>query len=263
MNRNVQALLVLILLGVAKLPLEEAATRYLRATKLLSAPLNLDTREKLSQMSFAAALGGARSLIATITYLRAYHEWENVNWAKVDSLFQLTTSLQPRYANYWEEASWHMAYNAASNYLHNEKIDPLVRGRLYQEYVQRGITILKDGMRYLPDDARLWNSLAEIYERRSHEPKLAAEAYLEVYRLTKNDRYARFAAYQYALTADPALWRKAYDLLRASYAKKQVTPSLLENMKTLEQRLNIPFPQRIHDPRKPMEISPIEQGPVR
>lgn len=263
MKRKLQALIVLLLLGAVRLPVEQHVTQYYRTSGLLSAPLGLGLRENLSQMGFAASLGGLRSLVATITYLRAYREWENVNWAKVDSLMQLTTSLQPRFQNYWDEASWHMAYNAASAYLYDEKIEPMVRGKLYEEHVQRGIAILKEGLRYLPDEARLWNSLAEIYERRSHEPRLAAEAYLEVYRLTKNDRYARFAAYQYAQTADAGLWRKAYDILRASYAKKLITPSLIENMKTLEQKLDIPFPQRIHDPRKPMEISPIDQGPIR
>ncbi|MES2598119.1 MAG: hypothetical protein V4662_22485 [Verrucomicrobiota bacterium] len=263
MKRKLQALIVLLLLGAVRLPVEQFVTQYYRTTGLLSAPLSLGLRENLSQMGFAASLGGLRSLVATITYLRAYREWENVNWAKVDSLMQLTTSLQPRFQNYWDEASWHMAYNAASSYLYDEKIEPMVRGKLYEEHVQRGINILKEGLRYLPDEIRLWNSLAEIYERRSHEPKLAAEAYLEVYRLSRNDRYARFAAYQYAQTADPLLWRKAYDLLRASYEKKQRTPSLIENLKTLEQRLNIPYPQRIPDSNKPMEISPIEQGPVR
>jgi cytochrome c-type biogenesis protein CcmH/NrfG len=187
-----------------------------------------------------------------------------VNWGKVDSLLQLTTSLQPTYTNYWDEASWHMAYNAASYYLYDEKLEPFVRGKLYEEHVQRGITILKDGLRYLPQDVRLWNSLAEIYERRSHEPRLAAAAYLEVHRLTKNNRYARFAAYQYAQTADPELWKKAYDLLREAYqTKSQRTPSLIENLKTLEERLKIPMMQRIPDQRKPMEISPMDQGPVR
>ena len=264
MKRHLQALAVLLLLGAVKLPLEEAVTQRFRAAGLLSTPLSLGLRENLSQMGFAASHGGLRSLVATITYLQAYHAWENVNWGRVDSLFQLTTSLQPRYTNYWDEASWHMAYNAASYYLQEENTEPFVRGKLAEEHVKRGIAILKEGLRYLPDDARLWHSLAEIYERRSHEPRRAAEAYLQVFRLTGNNRYVRFAAYQYAETADPILWKKAYDYLRSSYEKKsQRTPSLLDTLKKLEDRLNIPVMQRIPDQRKPMEIAPTELGPVK
>lgn len=264
MKRLLQALAVLLILGVAKLPLEQAATHQFRAAGLLSAPLELGMRENLSQMGFAAALGGLRSLVATITYLQAYHEWENVNWAKVDSLLQLTTSLQPGYSNYWDDASWQMAYNAASYYLYDEKLQPMVRGRLYEEHVRRGIAILKEGLRHLPEDVRLWNSLAEIYERRSHEPELAAEAYLQVHRISGNNRYRRFAAYQYAQSAKPELWRRAYDMLRESYQDvRQRTPSLIDTLKTLEERLNIPTMQRIPDARRPMEIPAADQGPVR
>ena len=264
MKRFYQALAVLLLLGIAKMPLEQSATRQFRAAGLLSEPMDLGMRENLSQMGFAAALGGLRSLVATITYLQAYHEWENVNWAKVDSLLQLTTSLQPGYANYWDDASWQMAYNAASFYLYDEKLQPMVRGRLYEEHVRRGIAILKDGLRHLPDDARLWNSLAEIYERRSHEPELAAQAYLEVFRISRNSRYRRFAAYQYAQSTKPEFWRKAYDLLHEAYQDpRQRTPSLIDTLKTLEDRLGIPTMKRIPDARRSMEIAPTELGPIR
>lgn len=263
MKRRLQALAVLLILGGVKLPLEESATQQLRAAKLLSTPIDLSVRESVGQMSFAAALGGLRSLIASITYLRAYHEWENINWGKVDSLFQITTRLQPRYQNYWDEAAWHMAYNAASSYLYNDKIEPMVRGKLYEQHVQRGIDILNEGLRFLPDDARLWNALAEIYERRVHDPKKAAECYLQVHRISHNDRYARFAGYQYAQTSDPELWKKAYALLKTGYDKKQRTPSLIDQLKNLEEKLNIPLMQRIPDKRPALEHQQGLIGPTQ
>ena len=253
MKRHLQALVVLLLLGSVKLPLEEWVTQQLRAAKLLSKPIDLGIRESVGQMSFAAALGGLRSLIASITYLRAYRAWENIEWAKVDSLFQITTRLQPRYQNYWDEASWHMAYNAASSYLYNEDIEPKVRGKFYADYIQRGIDILNEGLRFLPDDARLWNALAEIYDRRVHDPKKAAECYLEVHRISHNDRYARFAGYQYAQTSDPELWQKAYTLLKTAYDKKQRQPSVIEQIKNLEGKLKLPLMQRIPEKRQALE----------
>jgi cytochrome c-type biogenesis protein CcmH/NrfG len=187
-----------------------------------------------------------------------------VNWAKVDSLLQLTTSLQPTYSNYWDDASWQMAYNAASYYLYDEKLQPQVRSKLYDEHVRRGIAILKEGLRHLPDDARLWNSLAEIYERRSHEPELAAAAYLQVHRISKNNRYWRFAAYQYAQTQNPELWRKAHDMLREAYQNpKQRTPSLIDTLKTLEEKLHIPAMQRIPDARPHLPPSRVEVRPAQ
>lgn len=245
MKRRLQALAVLLLLGFAKLPLEEYTTRTLRAAHLLTPPLDLGLRENFSQASFAAALGGLRSLIASITYLQAYEAWTNVNWGKVDSLFQLTTSLQPRYDNYWDEAAWHMAYNAASNYLNNQKLNSAVRGKLYHDHIQRGVDILQQGLKVLPNSSRLWNTLGEVYERRVIDPTKAAECYLQVLRITGNKRYARLAGYQYAETQDPALWKQAYDLLMDSYRLNQKTPTLIVKLKQLEKQLNIPADQRI------------------
>ncbi len=262
-KRHWQALAVFLCLGAVKLPVEEAATQHLRAAKLLTAPVSLGLRESLGQMSFAASLGGLRSLVASVTYLRAYREWENINWAKVDSLFQLTTRLQPMYANYWDEAAWHMAYNAASSYLYNEEINPMLRGQLYEQHVQRGVSILLEGLRFLPDDARLWTALAEIYDQRLHDPKKAATCYLQVYRISRNPRYARFAGYQFAQASDPDSWKKAYDLLKPAYDQKQRQPSLIEHLKNLEEKLHIPLMQRIPDARQVLENPPNMIGPHR
>jgi len=263
MKRQLQALTVFLLLGAVKLPVEEAATAHLRVAKLLSKPIALSLRENLGQMSFAAALGGLRSLVASMTYLRAYREWENINWGKVDSLFQLTTRLQPTYSNYWDEASWHMAYNAASSYLYNEELNHMVRGKLFEQHIQRGIDILNEGLVYLPNDARLWSALAEIYERRVHNPQKAAECYLQVHRISHNDRYARFAGYQYAQAPNRDSWQKAYALLKVAYDKKQRLPSVIEQLKNLEEKLNIPLMKRIPEARPAMENRPGMVGPMQ
>lgn len=265
MKRKLQAIAALLLLGIIKLPVDRAATQYLQRAQLLTPPVDLGMRESFGQMGFAAALGGLRSLVASITYLQAYEEWKNVHWAKVDSLFQLTTRLQPRYAKYWDEASWQMAYNAASSYLYDEELEPALRGKLYRDHIQRGIDILKEGLRALPDDPKLWTSLAEIYERRVHDAHKAAECYLQAFRVTKNPRLARFAGYQYSQAADPLLWKKGYDILKVIYDKdkNQRLPSVINELKSLEERLKIPAEQRIPDAAIPLPNHQDTMGPNR
>lgn len=261
MKRKLQALLVILLLGIVKLPVEEAATSYLRQHRLLSPPPDMGVRDSIGQMGFAASLGGLRSLVASILYLQAYDAWTNIDWAKVDSLFQLITSLQPRFDRYWDEAAWHMAYNAASSYLNNQKLNSAIRGKLYHDHIQRGLDILHQGIRFNPDSPRLWNTLAETYERRVHDPKKAAESYLEVQRIMKNTRYGRLAGYQYAQTSDPELWKKGYDLLKASYDRGQRQPSLINTIKQLENQLKLPANQRISEASVPMQIQRDLNGP--
>ncbi|MEI6537295.1 MAG: hypothetical protein WCN98_18275, partial [Verrucomicrobiaceae bacterium] len=116
MNRKLAAFALLAAAGMAKLPLEQRLSDDLHAKSLLEDPVGVDMRESLGQMGFAASLGGLRSLVASITYLQAYSAFEDVDWGKVDSLMTMTTRLQPREPTYWDEASWHQAWNAASHY---------------------------------------------------------------------------------------------------------------------------------------------------
>lgn len=263
MKRILQAIAVVIVMGIVKLPLEDAGNQRLREKHLLNAPMDVGLLDSVGQMGFTAALGGLRSLVATVTYMQAYVEWEKVNWGKVDQLFQLTTRLQPRYARYWEEASWQMAYNAASSYLHNKELNAAVRGRLYHDHIQRGIDILEEGLRILPDEPRLWNSLAEIYQYRKYDYVKAAVCYEQVFRITKNQRYERFRAYMLAQTSDETAWRQAYEILKRTYENKRREPSVIDVLKSLEERLKIPSAQRIPEGTPQMQNRQGEVGPGR
>lgn len=240
MKNKLLAIAVLLILGAAKLPLEDRVTQALRQQDLLSQPLDLSLRESAGQMGFAAALGGLRSLVASITYLQAYVEFENVNWAKVDSLFQLTTRLQPHTTAYWDEASWHMAYNAATSYLLNKNMTNAVRGKLFQESVHRGIQILEEGLKFMPENPRLWTRLGDIYSRRTYEPLKAGECYLKGFQYGALPVYERLGAYEFAKTENPAALQRALNILQNAYDKNIRTPGVMTNLKTVREKLKMP-----------------------
>lgn len=258
MKRKLLAIAVLAVFGLAKLPVEELATQSMRSHGLLSKPIDLSLRENLGQMGFAASLGGLRSLVASITYLQAYTAFENVDWAKVDGLFQLTTRLQPGYGRYWEEASWHMAYNAASSYLFDKKIRPAIRHQLARDHVQRGIEILNEGLRFSPNEPHLWVELGSIYARRglniiteqweTMDAKKAGECYLRGFKNGALPVYERLGAYQLLKAGDMESTRTAYDILKRNYDHSTRTPGLIHNLKLAEARLDIPEAQRVADP---------------
>ena len=257
MKRKLLALAVLVAFGLVKLPLERSATQSLRTSRLLSKPIDLSLRENLGQMGFAASLGGLRSLVASITYLQAYTAFENVDWAKVDGLFQLTTRLQPGYGKYWVEASWHMAYNAASSYLFDKKIRPAIRHQLARDHVRRGIDILEEGLRFSADDPGLWVELGNIYARRglniiteqweTMDAKKAGECYLRGFKNGALPVYERFGAYELLQADDIESTRTAYDILKRNYDHSTRTPGLIHNLKVAEEKLDIPAAQRIPD----------------
>jgi hypothetical protein len=250
-RRLVLAAAVLAGFGVAKLPLERMASAKLQQAGMQAPFVEVGLWENLGQMGFAAALGGLRALVAGVTYMRAYMAFEEVEWAQVDSFFQLTTRLQPRDESYWDEASWHMAFNAASHYLHRPDIDPVTRGKLYHAHIQRGLEILEEGLRYNPGQIRLLARLGDTHARRTLQPELAAKVYLQVAELGGPPRYRRLAAYEFLKTADRALWEGALAILREEYVAGRKFPSVIAGIKDLERRLQIPEVERIPDPEPP------------
>jgi hypothetical protein len=180
----------------------------------------------------------------------------------VDGLFQLTTRLQPGYGKYWEEASWHMAYNAASSYLKDEKLRPAIRHQLARDHVRRGIDILEEGLKFAPEDGRLWAELGHIYARRgldilsekwgTMDARKASECYLNGFKNGALPVYERFAAYELLKVDDIESTRAAYDILKRNYDHSTRTPGLIHNLKRAEEKLNIPAARRIPDPEPPM-----------
>lgn len=258
MRKKWQAIGLLILVGLASRPADDAATSFLRSHKLLTKPVDLGLRESLGQMGFAASLGGLRSLVASVTYLQAYSAFENVDWAKVDSLFKLTTRLQPGYGSYWEEAAWHMAYNAATSYLFNKDLPRAIRRQLTREHVKRGIEILEEGIKFVPNEPKVWQRLGAIYSSRGLDPladtfgeidpKKAGDCFLRAYQNGALQVYERLGAYELVKAGDPASMRTAYEILKRNYQMRYHTPSLIHYLKLAEDALGIPTDQRIPDP---------------
>ncbi|TLD71427.1 hypothetical protein FEM03_07830 [Phragmitibacter flavus] len=260
MNRALRSprllgVLLFLMMGIVKLPLENHLSHSLRDQKLIPNPPALSLRDSLGQMGFAATLGGLRSLVASITYLQAYVAFERVEWGKVDSLMTLTTLLQPLEPSYWDEASWHMAYNAASNYLNDEKIRAALRQKLFRDHVQRGINILNEGLKFLPNHPRLLIKLGDIYNtespaRRSPDGRKAAEYYLAAHANGAQGFYERIAAYELAKFEDRPSQQQAYDILKRYYDQDTFNPTMRRLLPELEEKLQIPAIQRI-DPQRP------------
>lgn len=263
MKRKLQAAAVLLIFGLLKLPLEQRVTHDLRTMHLVDEPLHLRAGENMGQMGLAAVFGGLRGLVATLFQLRAHVEFTRVNWAQVDKYYKYVTQLQPRNDRFWEEASWHMAYNAASYYLYNEELKPGLRGRLYHDYVKRGIDILNEGLKCLPDSPRLWQKLGDLHWSRSKDFKASGDAYWNSFEHGGLNFTERFAGYAYAQSNDPASWTKGYAILKRLYDAKKATPGLIEFLKMLEQNLHLPAAQRIPDPAPVRKTPDPQAGPQR
>ena len=226
--------------GAIRVPLESALEEEWRERGLLPARLELGLRERLGQMSFVAALGGLRSLVASFLSLEAYTAWENVDWGKLESAYDTITVLQPRVGAYWEEYGWHLAYNARGFYLYDSKTRLALRHHLAETYLKKGKAVLREGIHYNPKDHLLYVRLGEVLRAKEGDHCAAADVLREGALLeTAPDYLRRFAAYE--LSECPGREREAYEALLALYREgvEHHKPTLLASLARTEAKLGI------------------------
>ena len=210
------------------------------------APLSLDLREKIGQSAFVGVLGGFRSVIADMLFIDAYSAWERTDWTSLLLRLRQATELQPRAILFWEMAGWHMAWNAGTAALEDESKSPATRRRLQSEYLRLGEDFLLRGVAHNPDKPQLYEALARLYRDKFDDHARAAENFEKASRLPGHASYdERFSAYE--LSYCPGREREAYDRLRGLYQRgeKERLPRLINQLRAMEERLNIPVNERI------------------
>ncbi len=254
--RNRMLALALLLAGAfVRLPAEQHLTTELREKQLLPEKLDATLREQMSQESFAAAFGGLRSLLASFYELEAFSGFarEPPRWDVVDHYYALCTQLQPRDGHYWEMHSWMLSSNAAED-LAEKSVHGLDQARR-QDYRRRGLEIAERGMKFNPDDYRIYERAAWIlaWPSRDINPNpdygKAAEYFLKASQCPHAPRYL-YRNYVFSVSNLPERKEQAYRLLKQLYDQgpSERFPTVITRLKFLENVLNIPAASRIPEP---------------
>ena len=211
------ALALIAAVGAIRLPLEQRYTENMRREQLLETPLNLSMRDELGQTFFIAVLGGFRSVVASLTELQTIKHWQYSNWGVVDELFGICTKLQPREEHYWENRAWHLAANARDSYLFDSTLTEASRTTLAQQFVEKGIAVLREGVERIPQSWKLWDRLAWYSSRYNQNPdyEAAFRYYSKAAELSGRKFYYRLGVLELAKV--PAREREVWDALIALY----------------------------------------------
>ncbi len=247
--RVLLVLLILIVLGAIKLPIERDLAVIHRQEHFRGVEFNLDLREKLGQLGFIAALSGFRAIVADALFIQAHVAWERTEWSRVLLLFRHVTTLQPRSILFWDMAAWHMAWNASVAAM-NDRAQPrlALRVKAQREYFALGKDFLERGIKNNPDRPELYETLARLYREKYKDHERASEFFAKAAALPGAPRYnRRFSAYE--LSYCEGREREAYDRLRQLYneSEKERLPTLITRLKFLENKLGIPQDERIPD----------------
>ena len=245
--RKIAALGLLCLFGASVLPLQSRLQREAEAAHFHKTTLTINLRERIGQAGFLAALSGFRSPLAALLWIEAHTAWENTEWGRMAGLFETVTALQPRSLTYWDMAAWHMAWNASVAALQNVKQpSEALRTRAQRAYIQLGKDFLERGILNNPDRPQLHVQLGVLLRDKMEDHCAAAEAFLKASRYPDAPPYAaRFAGYEMAKC--PGREREAYDYLRKLYeeGEKQRLPSLINLLRQMESKLEIPASDRV------------------
>lgn len=248
--RKAAAVALLAAFGAAVIPLQILLQREARAAHFQKTSLDIGLREKVGQAGFLAALSGFRSPIAALLWIEAHSAWERTEWGRMAGLFDTVTTLQPRSIPYWDLSAWHMAWNASVAAIQNEKQpSEALRLRAQRAYIQLGRDFLERGIKNNPDRHHLHLQLAILLRDKLEDHCTAADEFLKAASFPDAPPYAaRFAGYEMAKC--PGREREAYEHLRRLYeqGERQRLPSLINVLRDLENRLDIPAHGRIQDP---------------
>src|SRR5688572_11385627 len=255
MKGRILGFLVLLVWGIAKIPMETAHAAKMQEKRLGGYRPSASLRQQAGQAGFIAALGGLRAAVADLLWIRAHTAWQDVQYGRMKLLFDVTTALQPRRELFWDNSAWHMAWNGSA-FIENPRNDKVngiqseeERRRKMHEFYEIGESYLLQGIENMPDSWVLYDRLGGIYRDKFKDPCRAAPAYAEAAkRPGRLDYVRRFAVYM--LADCPGREQEAYEKLLALYneGEQEWLPGLLRRIQELEQKLGIPKEKRVYIP---------------
>jgi len=251
MKGRVLGIIVLLVWGFAKIPLETRMAESRRHRQFGDYKVMTNVRQQLGQAGLLALFGGLRAAMADLVYIGAHVVWEKAKYGKMKEYFDICTALQPRNELYWDMASWHMAYNGAAYVAMKDTTirNQFEREREIRNYWKLGEDYLLNGIKNNPDNWVLYDHLGMLYRDKFHDNVKAAYYYAEA---AKRPGALGFVHRSEALAlADaPGHEQEAYDKLLILYKEgnRQWLPSVLKKLQLMERKLGIPKDRRVDIP---------------
>lgn len=210
---------------------------------------NIQSRQsQTSEGLVLATLGGFRSIMADIQWLKTMNSWEKEDKEKTIGGIQFTVALDPRPTFFWLNGGRMLAYDMRhwdSDLFENSKERRKEEIRL----ANMAIDFLNLAIQYHPETVSFPIEIAHIYLNRLGNLELAAQYYHKAYTEYEDSPYYVGRLYSLIL-AQMGEYNKAYDFLTRVYnelpsgdiyANKHI---VLSRIRTLEKKLNLPKEKR-------------------
>ena len=188
---------LLLLAGVLTRPIETPAWEQVRSGQ---PELNLAGMEDaLGQGIIVGMLGGFRSVMADFLWIQTNTVWEQRERAKLDSMVRLVTSIDPRPAFFWINATRMIAYDVPHWRIQEEggydQVPERRQEAIDREQAEQAFALIRRALEFHPDSPRLFLEIGQIYMNRLEDPARAAPWFL---RASEQPGAPYFAARIYA-----------------------------------------------------------------
>lgn len=250
LRKTALAFLFLLVAGLVRIPIERPLGREMRATGLLAEPLDQKTSEAIGQTSAAIALGGLRSLVASVlNFSEVVPAWQKQDWLSIFNTYEQIHTLQPKVAYYWESAASYAADDAYADYRDRIGVPDSQKNLRRDELFAKGVSYLDEGIANIPNDLGIREMKARFYSD-THKPEhlnytTATEVLDEAIKL-KSATAVMGRQRLYLMSRVPARRREALALVREFYAQPEMRfPSIKSLLFTLQKQF--PDDQAIPD----------------
>ncbi|MEM9281059.1 MAG: hypothetical protein AAGA96_04470 [Verrucomicrobiota bacterium] len=246
MPRWILVTIVIVAFGLLRSPFETSLNTRLIESRLLLPPPGQRALDQMSQSALMGTLGGLRSLVSSFLTLEAFDHFSNKEWDELKQSYQIITALEPRDETHWVSVIWHLGINATANMQIDTTLPEFERDRRFNEYAFQAIELAERGLEQLPESVQIRKQLSEVYREKLKDDCATARIYGEIMHLDGAPSYAR-RFHGYFLARCPGKEAAAYDFLIALYDEGEHNhlPTLIHEVKKLEDMLDVPFMVRI------------------
>lgn len=135
----------------------------------------------LGQGVLLGVLGGLRTVVADIAWIRSYVFWERRDRPGCEALMRSACTLDPHARYFWENAGLRIGLDMAHWEIRRRggyaKVPAETQERLFRQYGRRGLDVLEEGMAYARNRTALQLAAGFLAEGKLKDIRLAADYY--------------------------------------------------------------------------------------
>lgn len=137
----------------------------------------------LGQGVLLGILGGLRTVVADLTWIRSYVLWERKDRPGCEALMRTACALDPHSRYFWENTGYAIGFDMAHWDIRRRggyaKVPAETQQRIFQQYARRGIAVLDEGIVRAKAPAPLLLCAAQLAETKLKDHALAVRYYQE------------------------------------------------------------------------------------